>query len=215
MENRRLQDLIQEVQRARPRPSSKSRTARNGSGAQTLPRLCAGEDGHDRRDLVYRAQYPRRAPGLWGPRPSPFPSQTKKWQQLGVEKRQVRSVPMATVGDTVQIIGRPAGRLRRHCGGAGSLKSRRRSRLMVSMFGRETPGGTGTRHRSNRWIDLDVSVEHRVAYGAIRLLYEWAASPLVGGLAHTAQARNLPRIFGGAQNGSEGSGLYQAADPGR
>ena len=67
VENRGLRDLIYEVNIPSGDRHRDHGQRPQDRGAQGIPRLCAGQDGPDRRDLASGAQRPRRhrVRGLW------------------------------------------------------------------------------------------------------------------------------------------------------
>ncbi len=133
VENRGLQDLIHEI--SIPwRPSPRSQTTGPKRWSARSPRLCAGEDGHDRRVLAHRAQHSRRhrLPGL---RQQAHPLSESDIAALGVEKREI--VVGYEVGDSVKITD---GALESFLGTVEEIDlDRSKVRVVVSMFGRETP----------------------------------------------------------------------------
>ena len=99
-----------------------------------LPRLRAGEDGDDRRHVASGAQHPRRN-RLCRLRQQGHPLTDEGIAALGVEKREV--VVGYQVGDNVKITD---GALESFLGTVEEIDlDRSKVRVVVSMFGRETP----------------------------------------------------------------------------
>ena len=73
VENRGLQDLIHEISIPLETVTEITDNGPKDGGAQGLPRLCAGEDGHDRRDAGIWCATSAASPASWAPatRPSP------------------------------------------------------------------------------------------------------------------------------------------------
>ena len=133
--NRRLQDLIHEVKvPVMMEPEIKDGKERMVE-RKILPRLCAGEDGHDRRKLVHRTQLPR-CDRFRGPSSKPVALSQAEVDKLGVETVAEPTVDYE-VGDNVEI---NAGPLEGFVGLVEEIDmEHRKVRVKVSMFGRETP----------------------------------------------------------------------------
>lgn len=103
-------------------------------GAKGLPRLCAGQDGDDRRDLASGPQC-AGVTGFVGSGNKPIPLTEAEIASLGVEKREV--LVTYQVGDNVRITD---GALESFLGIVEEIDTERQKvRVVVSMFGRETP----------------------------------------------------------------------------
>ena len=135
VENRGLQDLIHEISIPLETVTEITDNGPKDGGAQGLPRLCAGEDGHDRRDAGTWCATFAASPASWAPATSPSPCLTSDIAALGVEKREI--VVGYEVGDSVKITD---GALESFLGTVEEIDlDRSKVRVVVSMFGRETP----------------------------------------------------------------------------
>ena len=133
VENRRLQDLIQEVR-------VPTETVVDADGKEKESKLFPGyvlvkmimTD-----ETWYVVRNARGVTGFVGPSSKPIPLSEEEVEKLGVET-QVRSAPLAyKVGDNVQITGGP---LEGFIGIVEAIDEKQKMvNVKVSMFGRETP----------------------------------------------------------------------------
>ena len=80
-----MKDLITEVNIPMETVTEITDNGPKDRGAQGVPRLCAGQDGHDRRDAGTWCGTSAASPALWAPPTRPSPSPTTRSPPLGVE----------------------------------------------------------------------------------------------------------------------------------
>ena len=134
VENRQLHDLIQEIRV----PTETVTEVKDGKQREVERKTCPGIV---RVKMVmtdeswYIVRNIRGCTGFVGPSSKPIPLTDAEVARLGVESREVEV--SYTVGDSVQIIDGP---MEGFVGTVEKLDAEKNSvRVMVSMFGRETP----------------------------------------------------------------------------
>ena len=135
VENRGMQDLIHRGQHSHGDCHRDHGQRPQDRGAQGIPRLCAGQDGYDRRDLASGAQHPRRH-RLCGLGQQGHPPHRRRDRRPGRGKAR-GSGALSTWATTSRSPTAPWSPSwapwRRSIWTAGKV------RVVVSMFGRETP----------------------------------------------------------------------------
>ena len=101
VENRNMGDLILAVNIPLETVTEITDAGSKDRGAQGLPRLCAGQDGDDRRDLASWSAMCGGSPALSALDNKAIPLTEAEIAALGVEKREV--VVSYQVGDNVRI----------------------------------------------------------------------------------------------------------------
>ena len=133
-ENRKMQDLIQEVNIPMETVTEHTDAGEKTYERKVFPRLRAGQDDNDGRELAPGAQC-ARGHGLCGDLDKAIPLTDQEIYDLGVERHEV--VLGYEVGDTVRVTDGP---LEGFLGTVEELEpDKDRVRVVVSMFGRETP----------------------------------------------------------------------------
>ena len=135
VENRQLQDLMTGNPRAYGESvGSWHRWKAQGSGAQNIFRLCHRKDDYDGRILVCGSEYPGLH-GIVGPSSKPVPLTDDEVARLGIEKHEIEV--SYKVGDSVNIVDGPWRVSSEQW--KNWMWRKNRIRVVVSMFGRDTP----------------------------------------------------------------------------
>ena len=210
VENRKLHDLIQEIRVPTETvveltDNKKREVERKLFPGYVLVKMVMTDDSW------YVVRNTRGCTGFVGPESKPVPLTEEEVLALGVEKKNF--VVNYAVGDNVRIVDGP---LEGFIGIVEELDVEKNSvRVRISMFGRETP------------VELELDQAEPVEYPVVRIALKRTAAavclerfaprglraPVGGGCIGIL--RQLPRYFGGANNGTKGYGLHQVTDPGR